>query len=67
MIHIEVRAPAITLGIMVVEESLPAVERLPAYTRGGGLGIEALGPGVDHSSTQRACAPLELDVHRVVD
>src|SRR5581483_4575236 len=67
MINVEVRPPAITLRVVIVQEALPAVELLPADARGCGLGVETPGPGVNHRRGHRGCAALELDVHRVVD
>ena len=56
MIDVEVRTPAITLRVVVVQEALPPVELLPANASGGGFGVDALRPGVDDRCRQRiAC------------
>ena len=62
MVDVEVGQAMVALGIVVVQEPLPAVEAGGADARGRGLGVGALRPGVGERQQRRAAAMLELGV-----
>src|SRR5688572_26665 len=66
VIDVEVRQAVVALGIVVVEESLPAVESTGADAGGGRLGIGALRPCIGERQDRPAPPMFELRVQRVV-
>ena len=65
VVHTELRAPAITPHIMVVQKSLPAGD-IVANAGGSGFVVDTLGPGIDRREDHAVGAMLDLGVKRIV-